>query len=119
MIPEIGITLYNCVKYEQQLYYFNTIIRVKQKYYNPFTNDLSHVDHPELLNDYESIAETEVWKGLLTKMNLLPTKDNVIAFSRDFTNFLNKNNITDPTTLSKLRADPNFIKRKLGIDEEG
>lgn len=125
LVPDGKMTNYSALKYESQMFYFNTVIRTQQRYINPFVTSPSEglvtpVDYPELLLDYESSAETEVWRGFLNKMNLPVTKENVIAFSRDFTNYLNRYFQTNPTTLDKLRKDPNFIKRNFrgGTEED-
>ena len=89
-------------KHESQMFYFNIKIRGVKKYVNPYY--LSYyenvetrkyafypIDPPELLNDYDSMAETELWILYLKKIggNDNATLDNVKALEKYLTIKLN------------------------------
>lgn len=78
---------YNIVKYGDQMFYHNNTLREKAKYINPLNNTETEVDPPELLNDWDSIAETniliEYLEKTLGKENV--TQDRVIGLSRSIT----------------------------------
>lgn len=56
---------WNLREYDGWLYYHNRVTRRQNTYLNFLTNDNHPPDAPELLNDYDSMAETRVWEQYL------------------------------------------------------
>lgn len=84
-------------KYESQMFYFNIHVRGVKKYLNPFyTEEYAKlpIDPPELLNDYDSLAETYIWIFYLQKSwgGDAATLDNVKNMSHLLTFGLNNYN---------------------------
>lgn len=119
-------------KYESQMFYFNNNIRGKQKYINPYyanyLNDQEHreyaftsIDPPELLNDYDSLAETNVWILYLKKMygRDHATLDNIKQLQKFLTLGLNSRG-TKPLSLeySRLVTRVKGIKKKRKLYEK-
>ena len=84
-------------KHEQQLFYHNTVVREKIKFYNPFyvegdPKSMTPVDDLELTNEYDSVAEAFLLRDYLIKMggDGFGTEENVIALSRALTKFLTR-----------------------------
>ena len=72
------------------------------------------VDAPELTNDYDSIAEAQVWINYLMKRGgpAAATQENVVGLSRALTVAINGRRPTKQwITIAKLRQDPKMIKR--------
>jgi len=63
------------------MFYFNTITRETESFLNPLDGSGKQVDPPELLNDYDSIAETTI---LIEYLNKYATSgsDIVVGVSR-------------------------------------
>lgn len=104
-------------KYESQLFYFNDTIRSNVQYLNPFFSQLPEskgpIDLPELLNDYDSLAEIWTWMLFLKKFGGISsiTLDNVIGLSRRSTAALNRgSNISQWMTIDRLRSDPSSLR---------
>ena len=102
---------WDCRKYESQLFYHNTVIREKYNYYNPFTGDKSYIDEPELMNDWDSRCETQIWMDYLNFRNAAINKENVTALSRMVTSKLTKGK-KYIDTLEYLRSHPRAIKTR-------
>lgn len=49
--------VWDCLKYQSQMFHHNAIIRESVKYLNPLNNLEEPIDFPELLNDYDSVCE--------------------------------------------------------------
>jgi len=106
-------TTWDSLKYEFQMFYHNVTIREHFLYLNPLTNDISPIDYPELLNDYDSVSEAFIIINYLKKMNKPTTPSLIKTFSRLLTSHLNQPKKNDHWyTLSRLRSDPLLIKRK-------
>lgn len=111
---------WDILKYESQMYHHNIQVRQHINFKNPLFLDndplsITPVDGTELTNDYDSIAETVVWKDYLQKIGGkdMITLDNVRGLSRSLTQFLAEGRGPEKmTTLAKIRLDPLFIKRK-------
>jgi hypothetical protein len=58
---------WNIVEYEEWAFYHNAHERELLVYANPFTGDSEPVDYPELMNDYDSVAEAFILKEYLEK----------------------------------------------------
>lgn len=58
---------WNILEYEEWAFYHNVHERELAVYANPFTGDIEPVDHPELMNDYDSVAEAFILKEYLEK----------------------------------------------------
>ena len=59
---------WSTLEYEQWCFYHNTVDRERIVYSNPFTDTYDPIDYPELLNDYDSVAEAIILKAYLEKM---------------------------------------------------
>lgn len=126
-------------KHESQMFYFNTEIREVQKYINPYfvnyVNDpekrqytFSPIDPPELMNDYDSLAETNIWILYLKKMYGLShaTLDNVKALQKYLTTKLNSGMRQDESAtidfkrmITRLRGVVNRINKTKKILNKG
>lgn len=121
-------------KHELHMFYFNIKIRGIKKYVNPYylsyyDNEETRkyafypIDPPELLNDYDSMAETELWILYLKKTggNSNATLDNVKALEKYLTIKINmgssnKINIQFKRVLSevfKMNSENKMAKKKL------
>lgn len=98
---------YDTVRYESQMFYHNTVIREKARYWHEIIND------GELKDDYDSSMEISIICDYLDKRNLDRTVSNILHYSRLFTQRLNEGKPEKSHyTLQKLREDPFLIKRK-------
>lgn len=79
-------------KHEEQLFYHNTVSRDNMLYSNPFMDapNSTSIDDPELLNDYDSLAETFILKDYLEKMGKPNGEKEVVELSRYITKRLNE-----------------------------
>ena len=102
---------WNCKKYEYQLFYHNVIIRENNHYLNPFTNQLEGVDPPELMTDWDSRCEVQVWMDYLSFRKAAVTQDNVMALSRLATSKITEDR-KYKDTLEYLRLNPRAIKMR-------
>ena len=98
-------------KYQDQMFFHNVVIRESYRYNNPFTNDLTPIDIPELLNDWDSLCETQIWMDYLTVRTGKYDKESVIALSRLITDKLSEGS-KYKDNLSLLRSKPQFIKQR-------
>jgi len=83
---------WDALKYEEQLFYHNTVNRSNQIYLNPlgFKNDLTPLNPPELHNDYDSVAEAFILKSYFGKFGHSPSPKEVYNLSKWITAELNK-----------------------------
>ena len=102
---------WDCVKYEEQLFYFNTIVREKFTYYNLFDHSSNLLCPPELVNDYDSTAEAFIISLYLSKYNANPTIDLVSSLSVIITDSINQGK-PFKDSLSALRANTRLIKER-------
>ena len=108
---------WDTLKYESQLFYFNVEIRENIIFDNPLGSGVD-IDPPELLNNFDDRAETQVWIDYLSKVGTA-TSDNVIGLSRHLTIHLNgKREKKDWLTLGILRQDPLLLKKLMKMDEK-
>jgi len=92
-------------RYQDQMFYHNVVIREKNKYFNPFTNDKTTIDGSELLNDWDSRAMTQILMDYLTKRSAQVTQESTAALGRLLVSKLSRKS-SKPTTLSSIRATP-------------
>ncbi len=100
---------WNTQKYEYQLFYHNVNIREKNHYVNPFTEIVEGVDEPELITDWDSRSEVQIWMDYLSFRNAPVDEDNVVSLSRMATAKITEGK-KHPDTLEYLRANPRAIK---------
>lgn len=102
---------WDCKKYEYQLFYHNVVVRETKHYRNPFTDRIEGVDEPELMTDWDSRCEVQVWMDYLSFRNAEVSHENVIALSRLATSKITeKRKYKD--TLEYLRVNPRAIKNR-------
>lgn len=126
-------------KYEKKLFYHNSVTRQDNKYTNPFLNTkktkkYKYINYPELLDDWDSNAEIQIFKEYLIKQNKTPNYKNCINLSKMITKELsfgskykttlqslrskNKNNTRNKkpkNTISKSPPKPDFIPVTLNV----
>ena len=98
---------WNFQRYESAMFYHNTIVRTKFFYFNPLyepmtPESLNPVYDNELLNDYDSIYETFIWRLFLFKRTIPVTSDKIINLNKGLTFMINWNSKT-PKSLADLR----------------
>lgn len=76
-------------KFEDKLFYHNSMARNVYKYINPYTGDNSHIDGMELTDDWDSLFEATILSQYLEKVGSANTLENVQKLSRLLTNTLN------------------------------
>jgi hypothetical protein len=99
---DLKYKIYDCNKYEKQLFYHNVVVRETNKYDNP------EADGVELVNDWDSKCEVTIWKDFLGEKG---NKDEILRLSIEATRLLNLNKKV-PDTLSYLRSNPRAIKNR-------
>jgi len=102
---EFKYKTYNCKKYESQMFYHNVHIREENRY----ENDV--VDGEELINDWDSCYEVEIWKKYLKFIGKEINRENIIELSKNATKLLTKDR-KYKDTLSYLRSHPQAIKNR-------
>ena len=105
------IASWSAQKYQDQMFNHNVVIREHDKYYNPLDNSTNPIDSPELLNDWDSRAEAQIWIDYLNKRSGKPDPQSVVALSRLITKKLTKKS-KYKDTLSLLRSRPQTIKQR-------
>lgn len=116
---------WDSLKYESQLFYWNSVIRQETKYLNPYTVNTPEagrnpIDPPELLNDWDSRSETQVWIDYLTKVGgeTAATHQALNALVLGLTAYINNGrNVADWTTLGRLRNNPLLLKELAMVDQ--
>lgn len=108
---------WDLIRYEEQLFHFNTKIREETKFdqWNPDGHNLEdpEVEDLQLSSDFDSANEILIWNNFLLKLNLKPTKKNIVAMANLLTARINKGkNKADWDTLAKLRVNPWTIKQR-------
>lgn len=96
---------WSILKYEEQCFHHNIVTRESSK----FTNFLSSIDFPELLDDFDSMAEVWIlYNYLATKTNFESSQLHIRALSHFLTRHLNRNNMRSHNviTLNILRCSP-------------
>ena len=96
---------YNCEKYESQMFYHNVHTREENSYETGF------VDGVELINDWDSCCEVEIWKKYLVVIGKEVNKENILEMSENATKLLTKGR-KYKDTLSYLREHPQAIKNR-------
>lgn len=108
LVPHSSLdyTNYNSLVYEEQLFYHNTVTRNQQTFCNPFagSNKASPINPPELLNDYDSVAESIILKEYLEKFDKPSSQRDVSNLSDKITRLLNKQSHSHKT-LNSLRKE--------------
>lgn len=111
LVPTYGEIEWSCLKYQSQMFHHNVVIRERYEYANPYNNQISPVDSPELMNDWDSRCETQIIMDYLVKRTGKSEERDVISLSRLFTYMLTKDR-KYKDTLSYLRAHPRAIKNR-------
>lgn len=98
---------YDVAKYGNQMFYHNTIIREQTQFNNPFTEDLTPIDPPELTNDFDSVLEAYILSEYMIKMSGAEsaTQENVVGLSRVIMNKLTEHQV-EKVTVATLRQGP-------------
>ena len=108
--------MWDCKVYESLMFYHNVVTREKTTYLNPFTHDNKPIMFPELLNDYDSLAEANIFREYLMKYKNIKIdniKEETLNLSKLLTSKLNERKPSKSKyTLSGLRKDTFMIKRK-------
>lgn len=105
--------IYDTLTYEQQMFYFNYVVRQTDRYLNPLTGDATTIDAPHgLLNDYDSTAEVFIIKSYLQRLGRQNLHGETLIISNALTIAINIVNIrsSDYVDLVKLRNDPRLIR---------
>ncbi len=77
---------WSILDFDRFIAYHNKVERRFDRFYNPFTGDLTPIDGDELLNDYDSTAEAYILYHYLYVTGVdRPTWDQVIQLSRTIT----------------------------------
>lgn len=105
------IASWSAQKYQDQMFYHNVIVRESYKYINPFSSTNQPIDSPELLNDYDSLCEAQIWIDYLNVRTGNFNQQSVVALSRLITDKLNTHN-KHKDTLALLRSNPQLIKNR-------
>lgn len=100
--------------YEERCFYHNSITREKSAYLNPFTNDRTFIDPPELLDDFDSTLEAFILAMYFDRRGTNNVKNSVINLSRFITKSLTKT-YKRKISLSMLRQLPH---RSLSINSQ-
>lgn len=104
--------VWDCRKYERQMFFINSVMREKYQYINPYTQDMTPLDGEELQNDFDSRCEFEILSLYFKKRGINnDIYEEIKSLSRRITENLNKNKqIKD--TLAYLRLNPRIIKER-------
>ena len=100
---------WNCMKYQSQMFHHNTIVRETYKYKNFINSDLTHLDEPELLNDWDSMTEAWILRDYLIRRGSNPSY--VPTLSKLLTKKLTKKSKFNDN-LDTLRNTPQLIKNR-------
>jgi len=84
----IDDVLYDFKEYESKMFYFNTEVKEKFQFLNLLDDSFEPEYPPELLNDYNSTAETFIWIDLLKYLGFPINKDNIKWFCDNFSKAL-------------------------------
>lgn len=98
---------YDVIKYGDQMFYHNTVIREQTTFENPFTGDATPIDYPELTNDFDSTLEIYILIEYVIKMSGrdAATQETVVGLSRVIMQQLTQHQI-EKVTLATLRLGP-------------
>jgi len=105
------VASWSAQKYQDQMFHHNVIVRESYTYSNPLTRDETPIDSPELLNDWDSLAETQIWTDYLQKRTGSYDKISIVALSRLITDKLTEGS-KYKDTIHLLRSKPQFIKQR-------
>ena len=92
-LPNHGLVVWDTKTYQNQMFYHNTEVRSKIKYYNPFgpgQNNTTPIDGLELLNDWDSTTEAMIIASYLKKRTGTYTTEQVNSISRLLTSKINE-----------------------------
>lgn len=109
---------WNIEQYDDQGFYFTSMIREHDRFFNPFTGNKEPIDYPELLNDFDSTAEAYILDRYLNIESDGSSYEAVVDLSRRITEELNIGKPRDKwTTLSKIRENVKSGRFDLGEDQ--
>lgn len=112
-IPDSKNVSWSSQLYQDQMFYHNVIIRESYNYVYKLGQypENEYLDYPELLNDWDSTAEAEIWSQYLIKRTGESSLEAIKNISRWATEKLTKKQkIKD--NLEKLRSHPQAIKNR-------
>lgn len=107
LIPDGKYTEWDSIKYEEQMFYFNSIIRETFRYDNPFKTIFPLND--ELINDYDSMSEVFILSEYLRHNKEEANAENVSELSQKLTDSINFGK-KFKDSLSILRSNTRLIK---------
>jgi hypothetical protein len=112
---------WDILEYEQWSFYHNKIEREDVTYLNPFTGNQDPIDPPELLNDYDSVAEAMILRAYFQKIGVTDPQtlyDKVKHLSRAITWSLNfeRSDEQGAKSLTQKRQSPVKTTSKAAID---
>ena len=105
LIPSNLQIEWNLKWYEETMAYFNQTLRESTVFIDPLTNSIASANPPELLNDFDSVAEIYVLAGYIKTRRLRYNLDQVIKLSNYITIELDSWS-TIKTSLAILRQLP-------------
>ncbi len=112
---------WDLIRYEEQLFHFNTKIREQTKFdqwnltaiWNGRNLADPEIEDWQLSSDFDSANEILIWHNFLLKSNAKPTKKNIVAMANLLTARINQGKTkADWDTLAKLRINPWTIKQR-------
>jgi len=111
------IITWDCQIYQDQMFHHNVIIREQYKYKIQSSNSKDviceniFIDYPELLNEWDSIAEAKIWEEYLIKRIGKSDINSIVNLSRLATTKLTANSkVKVKDSISSLRSKPQSIK---------
>jgi len=110
--------VYDIPSHYNRMYYHNLVIRGRQKFMNPVTNDETPIWSPELLNDYDSTYEAFLLLDVMKKIGIELTLRNLRLFSRYITVQLNRFENLRWKTLSTLRKRTRYFYNMKAMEEK-
>ena len=109
---------WNILEYEQWCFHHNTVSREQTFYQNPFTDNNDPIDYPELLNDFDSVAEATILRMYLVKLGVSDVYTQVKRLSRLITLSINHYRVDTKgaKSLSSKRSSPVKSSSKSALD---
>lgn len=110
---------WHTLEYEQWCFHHNAVDREHTSYANPFTGTNDPIDFPELLNDYDSVAEAIILRLYLEKLGFKgDIYEQVKKLSRLITMAINHYRTDEhgAKTLASKRASPVKSSSKAALD---
>ena len=102
LVPDDEEVIYDFKDYESKMFYFNTEVKENRKFLNLITKGTDPVYPPNLLNDYNSMAETFVWIEYLQANGISITVESIIKLSNKLSKDLSVGSVEK--SLAQLRS---------------